>query len=117
MEQLKDFMLLFRFEPSNNYQPTEAELNEQQKQWGAYIGGIASQAKFVSTCQLGFSGKQIFADLSVKEGIAIAENQTLGGNMVVKAKNMEDATEMAKGCPILKIGGTVEVRDIIPMES
>jgi hypothetical protein len=30
---------------------------------------------------------------------------------------MEEATEMAKGCPILKMGGTVEVRDIIPMES
>jgi hypothetical protein len=117
MEQLKDFMLLFRFEPSNNYQPTETELNEQHKQWGAYIGGIASQAKFVSTSQLGFSGKQIFSDLSTKDGITIADGQTLGGNMVVKAKNMDDAIEMAKGCPILKMGGSVEVRDIIPMES
>jgi hypothetical protein len=109
--------LLFRFEPNNNYQPTEAELNEQHKQWGTYIGSIASQAKFVSTNQLGFSGKQIFSDLSVKDGVAIADKQTLGGNMIVKAKNLDEAMGIAKGCPILKMGGSVEVRDIIPMES
>ena len=27
----------------------------------------------------------------------------------------EEAVEMAKGCPILAVGGTVEVRDIIAM--
>ncbi|CAM4203090.1 hypothetical protein ZONE111905_07935 [Zobellia nedashkovskayae] len=37
--------------------------------------------------------------------------------MVVKSSSLKDATEMAKGCPILKVGGSVEVRNVIPMES
>jgi hypothetical protein len=115
MEKLNDFMMLFRLEPQLNYQPTATEMAEQKKYWGAWIGGIASKARLVSTSQLGFTGKQLNADMTVAEGINISDNKTLGGNMVVKAKNMEEVIEMAKGCPILAIGGTVEIRDIIPM--
>ena len=56
------------------------------------------------------------SDLSTVDGIHIADQQTLGGNMVVKANSLEEATTMAKDCPIIKMGGTVEIRSIMPME-
>ncbi|MES2515123.1 MAG: hypothetical protein V4580_13310 [Bacteroidota bacterium] len=115
MEKLNDFMMLFRLEPNLNYKPTEQDLIEQKKQWGSWIGGIAAQAKLVNTHQLGFSGKQLHADMSVEETINISNNKMLAGNMVVKANSMDDALEMAKGCPILSMGGSLEIRDIIPM--
>lgn len=115
MIQKNDFMLLFRYEPNNNYQPTEVEMNEMHQQWGAFIGNIVIQEKLVSTHQLSFEGKQIFANKSVTEGIHIADKQTLGGNMIVKASTIDEAVEMAKDCPILLMGGTVEVRAIQPM--
>jgi hypothetical protein len=115
MAQAQEFMLLFRFEPNFNYQPTETEMSDMQQQWGAFIGGLAIQERLVSTYQLGFEGKRIFADSTVQEGINIAEKQTLGGNMVVKAGSLEQAVALAKGCPILSMGGTVEVRNIMPM--
>lgn len=115
MVQTTEFMLVFKYEPNTNYQPTEAELNEMHQQWGAFIGNIAIQEKLISTHQLGFDGKQILADKSVVEGIHISGNQTLGGNMIVKANTMDEAVEMAKNCPILSMGGMVEVRAIQPM--
>jgi hypothetical protein len=115
MTQKKEFMLLFRYEPSNDYQPTEDDLNEQHQSWGAFIGNIALQEKLVSTHQLGFGGSQILSNKSVVEGIHIAENQTLGGNMIIKASSLGEATEIGKGCPILSMGGTVEIREINPM--
>ena len=115
MVQKKEFMLLFRFEPSNDYQPTEAEMNEQHQQWGAFIGNMAIQEKLVSTYQLGFEGNQILPNKTVVNGLHIAEKQTLGGNMTVTANSLDEATEMAKACPILSMGGTVEVRQINPM--
>jgi hypothetical protein len=115
MVQAQEFMLLFRFEPNFNYQPTETDMAEMQQQWGAFIGGLAIQERLVSTHQLGFEGKRIFADSTVQEGINITEKQTLGGNMIVKAGSLDQAVEMAKGCPILSMGGTVEVRNIMPM--
>jgi hypothetical protein len=115
MTKTNEFMMLFRFEPSNDYQPTAAEMEASQQQWGAFIGNLAIQEKLVSTHQLGFEGNQISADQTVTEGIYISTKQTLGGNMIIKAKNLKVATEIAKDCPILAIGGSVEIRSITPM--
>lgn len=114
MIQTKEFMLLFRFEPTNE-QPTPEQMQEMHKQWGEFIGNIAHQGKLISTYQLSFEGKKIFADKTVEEGIHIASGQTLGGNMVLKAETIEEATLLAKKCPILFMGGNVEVREITPM--
>ncbi len=115
MTNSKNFMMIFRFQPDFSYQPTQEEQTAMHQQWGAFIGNIAIREKLVSTNQLGFEGKQVSADLSVAEGINVAEGQTLGGNMIVKANSINEAIEMAKDCPILQMGGTVEVRDILPM--
>ena len=116
MENQKEFMFLFRMEPSNK-QPTATQIASMQKEWGAFIGTIASQAKLVSTCRIGFEGNLILKDGQVENTINVSNNETLSGNMVVKSSSLKDATEMAKGCPILTLGGSVEVRNVIPMES
>jgi hypothetical protein len=115
MTDLKEFMLLFRFEPSNE-QPTPEQLQEMHQQWGAFIGTIAAQGKLVSTHQLGFAGTQILADQTTKDGFYVAEGLTIAGNMVLKAASLEEAIEHAKKCPILFMGGIVEVRDTLPMQ-
>jgi hypothetical protein len=114
MSQEKEFMLMFRFEPSND-QPTPEQLQEMQKQWGEFIGNIAMQGKLVSTYQFGFEGIQIFSDHTSLEGPYMADGLTLSGNLVLKAKTLQEATEFAAKCPILFMGGTVEVRNLIPM--
>lgn len=114
MNNYSEFMLLFRFEPSQE-QPTPEQLKEMENQWGSFIGNVASNGKLISTHQLGFEGKRIFANYSVEDGIHVSEGLTLGGNMIIKAESVEEATSIAKNCPILNMGGSVEVRDIIPM--
>ena len=114
MTQTNEFMLLFRFEPSNE-QPTPEQLQKMGKQWGTFIGTIAMQGKLVSTHQLGFEGTIIKSDKSTYDGFHISEGQIVAGNMILKADSMEVATELAKNCPILSMGGTVEVRSINPM--
>lgn len=109
-------MMVFRYSPNPEYVPSEEEIAQMKEAWGGFIGNIALKEKLESTHQLGFDGKQISADMSVSEGILISENQTISGNMIVKANSLDEAVEMAKGSPILKMGGSVEVRNIIPME-
>ena len=43
--------------------------------------------------------------------------EILGGLSIIRAESMEEAAEIAKNCPILSVGGNVEVREIIPMNS
>ncbi|WP_341227471.1 hypothetical protein [uncultured Arcticibacterium sp.] len=114
MEQLKEFMLLFRLNPSHAA-PSPEQLLQTQKQWSDFIANIAMQGKLVSTHQLGFDGKQITADYSIKDEINICQHESMSGNMILKAPTLERALQLAKKCPILLMGGTIEVRNIIPM--
>jgi hypothetical protein len=114
MTPTPEFMLIFRLEPTNE-PPTPEQLQDMHKHWGEFIGNIAMQGKLVSTHQLGFNGKQIFADHSVTDSIYVAEKQTIGGNLILKADSLETATDLAKKCPILFMGGSIEVREILPM--
>ncbi|MBU2997956.1 hypothetical protein KO500_16055 [Cellulophaga baltica] len=116
MKQLQDYMLLFRMQPSNQ-ERTQEQLFKMQQQWGTFISGIASQAKLVSTSRLGLQGTTINPSMEIKKGIPVPNNQTLTGNMVVKSSSLTEASEIAKECPVLLMGGSVEVRNIIPMQS
>jgi hypothetical protein len=115
MENSNEFMLLFRFEPDFNHVPSAEEMSQMHQQWGAYFGGLAASGQLVSTHQLGFEGLMVAADKTVTTGINITEKQTLGGNLIIKAKNLQEAAEIAKKSPILFMGGNVEVRVINPM--
>ena len=111
------FMMLFRYIPDFEYQPTLQEQADIKEQWGTFIGTIAIKEKLVHTYQLGFEGRQLMPDQQLSNEILIHQKQTLSGTMTVKANSIEEVTEMAKSCPILKIGGTVEIRTILPMIS
>ena len=105
--------MIFRHPASNDYQPSPAEMQEGMKEWQNWIGGIIAQVKFVSSSQLGLEGKLLKADNSIADGPYALLNEAVGGNLVVKASSLEEAIEMAKGCPILGMGGNVEIRNIL----
>lgn len=117
MKAEQKFMMIFSFTPNPEYQPTKKEMQQMKQEWGSFIGNIAIKEKLDSTHQLGFSGKQITADLSITDGILISDSKTISGNMIVKANSLDEAVEMAKDSPILNMGGSVEVRNIIPMDN
>lgn len=115
MEKLQDYMLLFRMEPDMNYVPTDADIAEQEQKWGGWIGSIAAQAKLISTHRLGFAGKRIGADMQTTDGMTMHDKLIVSGNMVIKATDLNEATDIAMGCPILAMGGNVEIREILAM--
>ncbi|MDB3906757.1 YciI family protein [Crocinitomicaceae bacterium] len=53
------------------------------------------------------------ADGSITDGPYAEVKEIIGGFIVVTAENIDEATELAKGCPGLSNGGKVEVRDIM----
>ncbi len=112
---MKQFKLIFRYDFNPNYEPTAAEMEQEGNKWGQWIGGMAQNGQFVSTNQLGYTGKVLKSDGSFTNTIHMNSTEVLAGDMIVNATDMEHAMELAKGSPILEVGGTVEIRDIIPM--
>lgn len=110
---MKEFMMMFRNVPMANFQPTPEQIQASIKQWQDWIGGIAAQGKFVSTNQLGFTGKTLKPGNVVTDGPYAEVKEIVGGYIIVKASGIDEALKLAEGCPILTLGGNVEVRDIM----
>jgi len=110
-------MMLFRHVPNHDYQPTQAEMEETIRKWQDWIGGIAAQGKFVATHQLSYEGKSLDAKGVVSDGPYVELKEVIGGYIIVKSEDLDAAIEIAKDCPILEIGGNVEVRNIMEIEA
>ena len=48
----------------------------------------------------------------VNDGPYAEAKDVVGGYMVIEAKDLAHAAEISKGCPILDVGGSVEIRPI-----
>jgi hypothetical protein len=62
---------------------------------------------------LDFTGKVVNGNHKiVKDGPYAEAKDVVGGFIVVEAKDLDHAVEISKGCPILEVGGSVEVRPV-----
>lgn len=51
----------------------------------------------------------------VTDGPYIESKELVSGYYMIHAKDLEEATEIAKGCPILRYGGSIEVRQVMDL--
>ncbi|MGD1844024.1 MAG: YciI family protein [Salibacteraceae bacterium] len=112
---MNEFMMLFHYE-SSDYQPTPEEFAAIVKKWQSWIGGLVREGSFVSTARLEHTGKMIQPGGVVTDGPYAEVKEMVGGNIVVKTATIDDAVAIAHGCPVLEVGGRVEVRPMIPVK-
>ena len=115
---MKEFLLIFRnVPPAGNAMPTPEQLKEVSKPWADWLGGIAAQGKLSNLGnRLGFAGATVKAD-TVTDGPYAEIKEIILGYSILKTETLEEAIELAKGCPVLALGGNVEVRYIAPMNA
>ena len=110
---MKDFLLLFRSDFAKMAQISPEEMQAVMKKWMDWIGGIAARNKLADRGnRLEKTGKVLKPDNVITDGPYTEVKESLGGYSIVKADSMEEAVEIAKGCPIFSVGGSVEVREV-----
>src|SRR5271165_7305151 len=53
--------------------------------------------------------------IAVSDGPFAEAKDVIGGYTLIEASDIAHAAEIAKGCPILEVGGSVEVRPVMKM--
>jgi hypothetical protein len=114
---MDEFLLIFRRDlKSSPLAPSPEELQNMMKAWQNWMGSIAARNKLVSSGnRLSDEGKVVKPGSIVTNGPYVEMKEAIGGYIIIRADSMEDAAEISKGCPILNVGGNVEVRTIVPM--
>jgi hypothetical protein len=111
---MKEFALLFRYSNSDLSQVSPTDIQAVFKKWQEWAAGLAAQGSLVSTgSRLATEGKVLKPGGVITDGPFVEIRERLGGFMVVKADSLEEATTLAHGCPVLDVGGSVEIRAIV----
>ena len=115
---MNEFLLIFRRDfKMSEIQPSPEQLQKMMKEWQNWIGSIAARNKLVSSGnRLSDEGKVVKPGDIVTNGPYVEIKELIGGYIMISAESLEEAAEISKGCPILGIGGNVEVRAVIPMD-
>ncbi|PWG80318.1 YciI family protein [Pararcticibacter amylolyticus] len=110
---MKEFALIFRLQNIADFKPSPEQMQERIN----WLAGIAAQNKLAdkgSTLLPGAgSAKTLRSKEVVTDGPCIEIKDFISGYVVVKAVDIDEALEMAKGNPIFKIGGSIEVREVL----
>ena len=105
---MSNYLLLYTggSEPKN-----EAEGNAVMAAWTSWFSALGA-AVVDGGNPLGGKAKHVKHNGDVKDG-AIGTMAT--GYSVVKADTLDDAAEIARGCPHLQAGGDITIYEIVPV--
>ncbi|MBO9592193.1 MAG: transcription initiation protein [Niabella sp.] len=111
---MKEFVFLFRMDITNEAeQPTAKQMEIYMQQWMRWIDGIAGNGQLADGGNhLSRRGRLLTSNNQVIETPYISNNHSVAGYIIVRARDLDDATAIAKKCPILNGQNTsVEVRE------
>ena len=100
---------VFAYSGGKGVSDDEAERNEQYAQWGRWFEALGTAV--VDGGAATGTAKTVDPGGSVSDG----GSRGLTGYSIVSAETLDAAVELARGCPVLEIGGTVDVYEVIAM--
>jgi len=100
---------------SEDASPSPEQMQQAIKPFQDWVGGIAAQNKLANPPKRwDLDGRVVKQNNVVTNGPYAEIKESVGGLFIIKAADYDEAVEIAKGCPIIKWGATVEVRMATP---
>jgi len=112
---MEKYMFIFIGGDASHLSP-EAQQAHMQK-WFAWVEKLSAEKRYVAGEALLPGGKTIKGVKKIiTDGPYAEAKEIVGGFFVVLAKDLNEATEMAKECPDYELGGIVEVREVVKFD-
>lgn len=109
------FLLLFRNAGSDTHAHlSEVERERLAQRWNDWYDGLAARGKVEHGRPLELSGRVVAGAQGerVTDGPFAEAKEVVGGYFFLTVADIDEATEIAKQCPGLPLGLTVEVRPV-----
>jgi hypothetical protein len=109
---MSEFLYIYRG-PQRPTDPKEAQ--QIMQKWMAWLEDLAKRGKIKDRGQpLEPAGKVVNGkQKTITDGPYAEAKDLVGGFSLIEARDLDEAAELSKGCPILERGGSVEVRPIM----
>jgi len=106
-----EYLLIFRNTGWHKDLSSE-EIQQGMARFTAWFERLSNEGRFKSGGPLVHNGKILVNKNVVTDGPFAESKEAIAGFFLIQADGLEQAVEIAKGCPGLEFGQTVEVREI-----
>lgn len=112
-------MFIFRGGDTHAHNANDSkEAMEYIQSWMTWMQGLGQKGILSGGESLQRIGKQVNGKSKVvTEGAYFEAKEMVNGYLIVNAKDINEAVEIAKGCPIFEENGKVEVRAVQKLEN
>lgn len=106
-------MLIFRGGAVSRDDVSPSVLQAHLERWYAWSDELARQGRRNAGTPLDNGGKAVHGrERFVTDGPYAESKDLVTGAMLIDAASLDDALEVARGCPTYEFGGSVEVRPV-----
>ncbi len=103
------FLLIYRDSAEPRTQPSPEEMQGFLAMWGSWFEKFGPKILDGGDGLLP-TGRVLQPGGEIANGPYVEAKEMIGGYSVIEAETYEAAVEVAKECPIAKIGGAIEIR-------
>jgi hypothetical protein len=111
---MSEFVFLYR---GGSRDGSPAEMQQVMQKWMTWLKGLGEKGHIKDQGQpLERTGKLVKGkQKAVTDGPFAEAKDIVGGYTLIEARDLDQAVELSKGCPILERDGAVEVRPVMKM--
>jgi len=111
---MSEFVYLYRGGEAGR---SPERVQQVMQKWMAWLKDLAGKGHIKDQGQpLERSGKLVKGkQKTVTDGPFAEAKDVVGGYTLIEARDLEQAVELSKGCPIFEVEGAVEVRPVMKM--
>lgn len=108
---MDEFLLLVRSPYPAKQMPPPAPLGPPLPLWHKWVDRLKADGSLVALpSYLDDTGRILTRGQAIAEGPYLEGAEAIDGLLLIQVTDYEAATRIAQGCPVLAVGGTVEVR-------
>ena len=104
------FLFVYRGGSDAMQKMTPEQREQNMQKWGAWIGEGMQKGWMLDAGDGLTAEGRVVKSKAVTDGPFAEAKEVVGGFSIVQADTIETAAQLAKGCPGLGSGGSVEVR-------
>jgi hypothetical protein len=111
---MEKYVLLFRMDIiTESAQPNAEQMQSYMTSWMKWIDDIAAKEQLAEGGNhFSKAGKLLMPKNTITDGPYTANKESVAGYIIILAKGMDDAINIAQKCPILEGEGTsIEIRE------
>lgn len=112
---MEDFLYIFRGGDAREANQSPEAMQQHMQKWMKWMEELGKNGSMVGGEPLQMEGAVVTKGTVITDGPYAEGKELVGGYLIVKAKDLKEAAELSKDCPIFEYNGSVEVRPIQKM--